>query len=75
MPRLLSSTLGITCFNRYTRRIIKTRGHYPKDWAATELVFLALLNVQRKREAHATGRKADLTEPDIPFGERLLRTE
>ena len=57
------------------RRLIKTRGHYPNDWVATELVFLARRNVQRKREAHTTGWKADLTELDIPFGDRLLRKE
>lgn len=46
--RLLSTTNAIESVNMQLRKIIKTRGHFPTDDAATKLLYLALRNLSAK---------------------------
>ncbi len=46
--RLLYTTNAIESLNMQLRKIIKTRGHFPNDEAATKLLYLALRNVMAK---------------------------
>ena len=46
--RLLSTTNAIDSVNMQLRKIIKTRGHFPTDDAATKLLYLALRNLSAK---------------------------
>ncbi len=43
--RILCSTNAIESINARLRKIIKTRGHFPSDEAASKLIWLALRNI------------------------------
>jgi putative transposase len=42
---VLYTTNAIESVNARLRKIIKTRGHFPSDAAATKLIWLALRNI------------------------------
>lgn len=46
--RLLSTTNAIESVHMRLRKIIKTRGHFPTEDAATKLLYLALRNIMTK---------------------------
>ncbi|MDB4915088.1 MAG: transposase, Mutator family protein [Gemmatimonadetes bacterium] len=48
--RLLSTTNAIESLHMQLRKIIKTRGHFPTDDAATKLLYLALRNIMAKSQ-------------------------
>ncbi len=43
--RMIYTTNAIESVNARLRKIIKTRGHFPGDEAATKLIWLALRNI------------------------------
>jgi transposase-like protein len=43
--RVICTTNAIESVNTRLRKIIKTRGHFPTDDAATKLIWLALRNI------------------------------
>lgn len=43
--RVIYTTNAIESLNARVRKIIKTRGHFPTDDAATKLIWLALRNI------------------------------
>ena len=45
MRRIIYTTNAIESLHMQLRKIIKTRGHFPSDEAATKLIWLALRNV------------------------------
>ena len=46
--RMIYTTNAIESVNMQLRKIIKNRGHFPNDQAATKLIYLALRNVIKK---------------------------
>jgi hypothetical protein len=56
----------ITC-----RKIIKTKGHFPNDDAATKLLFLALRNAEKKWRQAPKMWKSALNQFAIHFEGRL----
>jgi hypothetical protein len=52
--RVIYTTNAIESVNARLRKIIKTRGHFPSDEAATKLIWLALRNITAEwgRAAH-----------------------
>src|ERR1700742_4617348 len=48
--RIIYTTNAIESVNAQVRKIIKTRGHFPSDDAATKLIWLALRNITAKWE-------------------------
>ena len=46
--RMLSTTNAIESLHSQLRKIIKTRGHFPTDEAATKLLYLALRNIHKR---------------------------
>jgi putative transposase len=46
--RMIYTTNAIESLNFQLRKIIKAKGHFPNDEAATKLLYLALRNVQKK---------------------------
>ena len=44
--RLIYTTNALESVHAQLRKIIKTRGHFPNDDAATKLIWLALRNIQ-----------------------------
>src|SRR5262249_9352126 len=51
--RLLYTTNALESVHSQLRKIIKTRGHFPTDDAATKLIWLALRNITAKWERTA----------------------
>lgn len=45
MRRVIYTTNAIESVNARLRKIIKTRGHFPSDEAASKLIWLALRNI------------------------------
>ena len=45
VPKGVYTTNAIESINARLRKIIKTRGHFPSDDAATKLIWLALRNI------------------------------
>ena len=43
--RVIYTTNALESVNARVRKIIKTRGHFPTDEAATKLIWLALRNI------------------------------
>lgn len=46
--RIVYTTNSIEAVNRQLRKIIKTRGHFPTEDAAIKLLWLALMNAEKK---------------------------
>ena len=53
------------------RKIIKTRGHFPTDEAATKLLYLALRNIIAKWKRPSIEWKAAMPHLAVLFGERF----
>jgi len=53
------------------RKIIRTRGHFPHDDAATKLIWLALRNITAKWERPAPSWREAMNQFAIPYGERF----
>jgi transposase-like protein len=51
--RIIYTTKEIESLHMQLRKIIKTRGHFPTDEAATKLIWLALRNVMKNRSRSA----------------------
>jgi transposase-like protein len=54
------------------RKIIKTRGHFPNDDAASKLLYLALRNIGKKWKANPDKHcQAALPHLQLFFGDRM----
>ena len=69
--RLLYTTNALENVHRQLRKIIKTRGHFPTDEAATKLLWLALRNITLRWTATATAWDAAMNHFAILYGERF----
>ena len=69
--RMLYTTNAIESLHMQLRKIIKTRGHFPTDEAASKLLYLAIRNIliKWKRGNHAW--KAAMPHLAILFGSRF----
>src|SRR6185295_5933091 len=69
--RVLYTTNALENVNRQLRKIIKTRGHFPTDEAATTLLWLALRNITLKWVSKNTAWDAAMNHFAILYGERF----
>jgi putative transposase len=69
--RILYTTNAIESLNYSLRKIIKSKGHFPNDEAATKLVFLALRNAEKKWLKAPPSWKSALNQFSIHFEGRL----
>jgi transposase-like protein len=69
--RILTTTNAIESLHMQLRKIIKTRGHFPTDEAATKLLYLALRNVKKRWRA-APAWQAALTHFAVLFPDRFV---
>lgn len=69
--KIIYTTNAIESLNMQLRKIIKTRGHFPSDEAATKLLFLALRNITAKWKAPPAGWIAAANQFAIQFGPRF----
>lgn len=69
--RVLYTTNAIESLHMRLRKIIKNRGHFPSDEAATKLLYMALRNIIAEWRMPAREWKAALAQFAILFPERL----
>jgi len=69
--RVIYTTNVIESLHMQLRKIIKSRGHFPSDDAATKLLWLALRNVLRKSVRSTREWKSAMNQFAILYGERF----
>lgn len=71
--RVIYTTNAIESVNAQLRKIIKTRGHFPSDDAATKLIWLALRNITADWGRAANSWKGAMNQFAILYEERFTR--
>lgn len=71
--RVIYSTNAIESVNARLRKIIKTRGHFPSDDAATKLLWLVLRNITADWSRAAPDWKTAMNQFAILYEERFTR--
>jgi putative transposase len=71
--RVIYTTNAIESVNARLRKIIKTRGHFPSDEAATKLIWLALRNITADWGRAANNWKTAMNQFAILYGERFMQ--
>ena len=74
MRRIIYTTNAIESVHMRLRKIIKTRGHFPSDEAATKLLWLALRNITADWGRPTREWRAAMNEFAIAYGERFTQT-
>jgi putative transposase len=69
--KLLYTTNAIESLHMQLRKIIKTRGHFPTDEAATKLLYLALRNIMIKWKTASIEWRQAMPHLAVLFGERF----
>jgi putative transposase len=69
--RVIYTTNALESVHAQLRKIIKTRGHFPTDEAATKLIWLALRNITAKWERGPIRWKAAMTQFAILYEDRF----
>lgn len=71
--RIIYTTNAMESVNAQVRKIIKTRGHFPSDEAATKLIWLALRNITAEWSRPAYNWKSAMNQFAILYGDRFIR--
>lgn len=71
--RVIYTTNAIESINAQLRKIIKTRGHFPSDEAASKLIWLALRNITADWSRPTHGWKSAMNQFAILYGDRFTR--
>ncbi|RKP43408.1 IS256 family transposase, partial [Pararobbsia silviterrae] len=72
--RVIYTTNALESVNSQLRKIIKTRGHFPSDDAATKLIWLALRKITCEWSRSAHDWKAAMRQFAILYEDRFTRT-
>jgi putative transposase len=72
--RVIYTTNAIESINAQLRKIIKTRGHFPSDDAATKLIWLALRNITADWGRPAHHWKEAMNQFAILYEDRFIKT-
>lgn len=72
--RVIYTTNAIESIHSQLRKIIKTRGHFPSDDAASKLLWLALRNITADWGRAAKEWREAMNQFAIAYGERFTRT-
>jgi putative transposase len=71
--RVIYTTNAIESLHARLRKIIKTRGHFPNDDAATKLIWLALRNITADWGRASKEWRSAMNEFAIAYGDRFTR--
>lgn len=71
--KVIYTTNAIESINSQLRKIIKTRGHFPNDEAATKLIWLGLRNITANWGSAAHDWKSAMNQFAILYGDRFIR--
>lgn len=69
--RVIYTTNALESVHAQLRKIIKTRGHFPSDEAATKLIWLALRNITTKWERMPPTWRQAMNQFAILYGDRF----
>jgi transposase-like protein len=72
--RIIYTTNAIESIHARLRKIIKTRGHFPTDEAATKLIWLALRNITAEWSRPAHHWKDAMNQFALIYPDRFTRT-
>ena len=72
--RVIYTTNALESLNARVRKIIKTRGHFPNDDAATKLIWLALRNISAAWSRSSPAWRPAMNQFAILYGERFFAT-
>jgi len=72
--RVIYTTNAIESIHSQLRKIIKTRGHFPSDDAATKLIWLALRNITADWGRAAKEWREAMNQFAIAYGDRFTRS-
>jgi putative transposase len=72
--RVIYTTNAIESIHSQLRKIIKTRGHFPSDDAATKLLWLALRNITADWGRAAKEWREAMNQFAIAYGDRFTKT-
>jgi transposase-like protein len=70
--RVIYTTNALESVHARLRKIIKTRGHFPNDEAATKLLWLALRNLTRRWTMPVRPGRAAMTQFAILYQARFV---
>jgi transposase-like protein len=73
--RVIYTTNVIESLHMQLRKIIKNRGHFPSDEAATKLLWLALRNIMGKRLKSTREWVAAMNQFAVLYGDRFTRPQ
>ena len=68
---MIYTTNAIESLHMQLHKIIKTRGHFPSDEAATKLLWLALRNILADKVRSAKELRAAMNQFAIMYGDRF----
>lgn len=71
--KIIYTTNAIENINSQLRKIIKTRGHFPADEAATKLIWLALRNITANWDNAAHDWKTAMNQFAFLYADRFVR--
>jgi len=71
--KIIYTTNAIESINSRLRKIIKTRGHFPSDEAATKLIWLALRNITADWGRSAHEWKTAMNQFAVIYADRFTR--
>ncbi|MCB9610602.1 MAG: transposase [Polyangiaceae bacterium] len=71
MRKVIYTTNAIESVNSQIRKLIKNRGHFPDDDAALKLIYLALVNAEKRWTMPIHNWKLALNQFAILFEGRL----
>jgi len=71
--RVTYTTNAIESVHGRLRKILKTRGHFPSDEAATKLIWLALRNITAQWSRPSTVWQPAITSFAVLYGDRFTR--
>jgi putative transposase len=69
--KIIYTTNAIESLHMRLRKIVKNRGHFPSDDAATKLLYLALRNIVKDWKMSPRTWKEAANQFAIIFGERF----
>jgi len=73
--KIIYTTNAIESLHMQLRKVLKTRGHFPSDEAATKLIYLVLRDITKKWKKPPTSWKLAATQFAIRFGQRFFAVE
>ncbi len=73
--KIIYTTNAIESLHMQLRKVLKARGHFPSDEAATKLIYLVLRNIAKKWQKPPVTWTAAAAQFAIQFGERFSGAE